>query len=207
MAENGHCMRLHRITWAGNAGQTPVSPPHAALPRPFHLTLTPFPEPLTHRLYSLRENKLRLKEKNYSLLDKRASSTHSAKNKTDGPPPLSPSLEERGEKLWRGQPIKGGAETAGDRCLLPQRCGESAWLAARSHTCCESFSQKWPQAGSSFMPSPRPQGETSRCGKLSATPSVSKPGWLSPLRAAASAPEGLSFCCSVPSSLIPTRAS
>lgn len=98
MAENGQCMRLHSITWAGNAGQTPVSPPHAALTRPFHLTLTPFPEPLTHRLYSLRENKLRLKEKNYSLPDKRASSTHSAKNKTDGPPPLSPSEEKSREE-------------------------------------------------------------------------------------------------------------
>lgn len=50
---------------------------------PFISPLMPFPGPLTHRLYSLRKNKSRLKEKRYSLHDKCASSTKSTKNKTD----------------------------------------------------------------------------------------------------------------------------
>lgn len=99
MAETGQCTSLHSIMWSGNIGQTPISPPPIPLTPPFHLTFMPFPGPLTHRLYSLRKNKLRLKEKHYSLHGKCASSTKSTKNKADLPPPLNPNLEERREKL------------------------------------------------------------------------------------------------------------
>ena len=162
MAENSQCTSLHNIMWSGNTGQTPISPPPIPWLHPSNSPSCLF-QSLLHTDSTLSEkNKSRLKEKNYSVHDKYASSTKSTKNKTDLPPPLNPNLEERREKLWKRTAHKRRLsnshriETTGDRCLLPQLWGESAWLASSSHTCCESFSQNWPQAHSSLMPSPWP---------------------------------------------------
>lgn len=122
---------------------------------------------LLHRRHSLRKSRLRLKEENYSLHDTCASSVKSRTDEREPaefsslPPPLNPSLKLR-EKLWKRAAHKQclsnshRTETKGDHCLLPQMWGESAWLASRSHTCCKSFSQNWPQGDSSLIPSPLP---------------------------------------------------
>lgn len=73
-------------------------------------------------------------------------------HKEQNRPPSSPQPKPRGakRKLWKGQPINGAWVTAAElkpqeTCLLPQ-----LWVVAaigfRSHTCCKSFSQNWPQA-------------------------------------------------------------